>query len=205
MVCPSVVHADIEAISGGDQHTMVLKTDGTVWSAGYNLYGQLGDGTNTDKNIFVQAAGLSGQQDIIVFATPLTVTQPSTHPPTHSGCAFMPSHPQPLALTFRPYPPNPISTHIPVHPLTYAPPHDPLRAMPMIVIAQSLSNVISASLVYADVRAISSGRDHNMVLKADGTVWTVGWNLYGQRGDGTNTDRITYVRAQDASGPITGQ
>ena len=31
-----------------------------------------------------------------------------------------------------------------------------------------------------------------MVLKQDGTVWTTGWNQYGQLGDGTVTDCDTY-------------
>jgi alpha-tubulin suppressor-like RCC1 family protein len=38
---------------------MVLMTDGTVWAAGYNYDGQLGDGTTTNKRSFVQV--LQGQ------------------------------------------------------------------------------------------------------------------------------------------------
>jgi alpha-tubulin suppressor-like RCC1 family protein len=33
------------AISAGYFHTMILKTDGTLWATGDNEYGQLGDGT----------------------------------------------------------------------------------------------------------------------------------------------------------------
>ena len=36
---------------------MVMKTDGSVWTTGYNDKGQLGDGTdgeNTKKNIFAE-------------------------------------------------------------------------------------------------------------------------------------------------------
>ncbi|MCL2675470.1 MAG: Ig-like domain-containing protein [Firmicutes bacterium] len=32
-------------------HTIALKTDGTIWSWGDNIFGQLGDGTNSDINI----------------------------------------------------------------------------------------------------------------------------------------------------------
>src|SRR6186713_608872 len=35
----------ITAVSGGYFHSIFLKNDGTVWTCGYNLYGQLGDGT----------------------------------------------------------------------------------------------------------------------------------------------------------------
>ena len=40
-------------------HSMVLKTDGTVWATGDNGYGQLGDGTTNEKRNFVKV--LSGQ------------------------------------------------------------------------------------------------------------------------------------------------
>ena len=33
---------------------MTLKSDGSVWATGYNEYGQLGDGSNADKNQFAQ-------------------------------------------------------------------------------------------------------------------------------------------------------
>ena len=33
---------------------MVLKTNGTVWATGYNYWGQLGDGTTTDRRSFVK-------------------------------------------------------------------------------------------------------------------------------------------------------
>ena len=48
-VSPSVVHAGATAIAAGDEHSMVLKQDGTVWATGKNKYGQLGDGTTTGR------------------------------------------------------------------------------------------------------------------------------------------------------------
>lgn len=36
-------------ISAGERHTIVIKTDGSLWAWGDNYYGQLGDGTTTDK------------------------------------------------------------------------------------------------------------------------------------------------------------
>lgn len=41
-------------IAAGARHTVALKSDGTLWAWGYNNYGQLGDGTTTQRNSPVQ-------------------------------------------------------------------------------------------------------------------------------------------------------
>jgi alpha-tubulin suppressor-like RCC1 family protein len=50
----------IKAIAASESHTLVLKTNGTVWAWGWNFDGQLGDGTTTDRNVPVQVQNLSG-------------------------------------------------------------------------------------------------------------------------------------------------
>ena len=39
----------IPQVENGDNFTVILKEDGTVWTSGLNNYGQLGDGTTTNK------------------------------------------------------------------------------------------------------------------------------------------------------------
>ena len=41
-------------IAAGDNHTMALESDGTLWAWGGNGQGQLGDGTWIDKNSPIQ-------------------------------------------------------------------------------------------------------------------------------------------------------
>jgi alpha-tubulin suppressor-like RCC1 family protein len=50
----------IRALSASPSHTLALKNDGTVWAWGWNAYGQLGDGTPTDRSSPVRVSGLSG-------------------------------------------------------------------------------------------------------------------------------------------------
>jgi alpha-tubulin suppressor-like RCC1 family protein len=41
-------------IAAGEYHTVAIGSDGTLWAWGYNYYGQLGDGTTTDRHSPVQ-------------------------------------------------------------------------------------------------------------------------------------------------------
>jgi hypothetical protein len=50
---------DVKAIACGVYHTLAITNDGKVWTWGFNLYGQLGNGTNTDSNVPVQVSGLN--------------------------------------------------------------------------------------------------------------------------------------------------
>lgn len=48
------------AIAAGYDHSLALKSDGTVWAWGGNASGQLGDGTTTQRTSPVQVLGLVG-------------------------------------------------------------------------------------------------------------------------------------------------
>ena len=48
---PSVIWSQVAA---GDSHTIALDSLGRIFTTGYNYYGQLGDGTSTNRSIFVQ-------------------------------------------------------------------------------------------------------------------------------------------------------
>ena len=45
---------DVKSVYCSNNHTIILKNDGTLWGSGYNNYGQLGLGDKKDRNTFVQ-------------------------------------------------------------------------------------------------------------------------------------------------------
>jgi len=47
---------------------------------------------------------------------------------------------------------------------------------------------------------VAAGNSHSIGLKGDGTVWTWGWNVWGQLGDGTTTNRTTPMQINGLSG-----
>ena len=62
----SKVMSDGTAVTAGYYHTVVLKRDGTVWTAGLNDAGQLGDSTGESRTSFVPAT--SGAQSVAAGA-----------------------------------------------------------------------------------------------------------------------------------------
>ncbi len=50
----------IVAIAAGGGQSLALKSNGTVWAWGYNVFGQLGDGTTTYRSIPVRMNGIVG-------------------------------------------------------------------------------------------------------------------------------------------------
>jgi gliding motility-associated-like protein len=45
---------DWQSVSVGNNHTLAIKTNGTLWACGLNLYGELGNGTNIPSGFFIQ-------------------------------------------------------------------------------------------------------------------------------------------------------
>ena len=53
---PVQIDTNVELVTAGTDHTLYIKTNGTLWAMGNNEDGQLGDGTNDNKNEPVQIA-----------------------------------------------------------------------------------------------------------------------------------------------------
>lgn len=58
IVCNASSAETIQQVSAGWEHTVALKSDGTVWTWGANKVGQLGDGTTMSKALPIQVGGL---------------------------------------------------------------------------------------------------------------------------------------------------
>ena len=55
-------------IATADDHTVAVKTDGTLWAWGGNTYGQHGDGTTHGWTVSRVESGLDGAADCVVCA-----------------------------------------------------------------------------------------------------------------------------------------
>ncbi len=55
-----------DSVAAGSVHTAAIRSDGTLWTWGYNFYGQLGDGTTTQRTSPVQVGTDTNWQEIAV-------------------------------------------------------------------------------------------------------------------------------------------
>jgi alpha-tubulin suppressor-like RCC1 family protein len=200
----------ITVIMGGESHNFALKSDGTVWSWGWNGFGQLGDGTYTDRYTPVQVSRLTAvtslggrgyhslavRQDGSVWAWGLntsgqlgdgTITNRNT-PVQVIGLSGV------LSVTGGYQ-----------HSLALMPDHT-LRAWGLnsagelgdgSALAYNPTPVIVSGL--RNVSQVSAGWKHSVALRSDGTVWTWGQNDQGELGDGTTTMRNIPVQVSGLS------
>src|SRR5947209_2193605 len=49
----------VTAVAAGADHTLARRADGTVWAWGFNIDGELGDGSTTSSATPVQVSGLT--------------------------------------------------------------------------------------------------------------------------------------------------
>jgi len=153
------------AIATGGYHTCALTSSGGVRCWGRNHYGQLGDGTTTNRTTPVDVVGLSG-------VTAIAAGVYHTCALTSSGgvrCWGFNFYGQLGDGT--------TTTH---------------RTTPVDVVGLS-----------SGVTAIAAGGYHTCGLTSSGGVRCWGQNTYGQLGDGTTTDRSTLVDVVGLSSGVT--
>ena len=165
----------IKATSAGTSHTVYLKGDGTVWAAGYNSNGQLGDGTTTNRSNPVQVVDGSGNP--LSGVVGISAGYYHTVYLKGDGTVWAAGRNESGQLG------DGATTN---------------RSNPVQVVDGS-GNPLSG------VVGISAGGNYTVYLKGDGTVWAVGYNSNGQLGDGTTTNRSNPVQVVDGSGnPLSG-
>ena len=153
----------VRAVVAAVAHSLALKDNGTVWAWGYNSYGQLGDGTTTDRYTPVKVSGLTGVRAIAAGNGHSLALK-------DDGTVW--------AWGFN---------------LNGQLGDGTTRGRRFPVKVPGLSGVI----------AIAAGGSHSLALKNDGTVWAWGHNIHGQLGDGTTTSRYTPIQVKDPKDPST--
>ncbi|MCL1875212.1 MAG: InlB B-repeat-containing protein [Synergistaceae bacterium] len=201
--------SDWAVIAAGDDHSMAIKTDGSLWAWGWNEYGQLGDGSTINRRAPVRAGAANDWQ---------TVSAGSDH------TAAIKTDGSLWAWGYNYYGQlgNGTNTNN-SSPVRVGSEND------WAAVAASWSHTIAMKTdgsLWAwginynyqlgdgttisrnepvrvgsdnDWAAVAAGWCHTIAIKTDGSLWAWGYNHHGQLGDGTNFDRSTPIRIGTAN------
>lgn len=153
------VLTNVVRIAAGSLHSIALKTDGTVWTWGNNNYGQIGDGTEIDKDEPVNISSIPGSALQGKFVKLIA-----------AGGAFsvaVTSDDRIYAWGYNGF--GQLGTN---------PKTDPKSKLPVEI---SITGI-------GTIKALAAGLDHILVMNSQGRIWAWGYNGYGQLGNGTKAD-----------------
>ena len=141
----------VSAISAGGEHSLLLKTNGSLWSMGWNAYGQLGDGT-TDAGNFE-----TNKPEQIIASNVVAISAGLNHSLFVEGDGSL------WAMGDNSYGQLGDGSSNGGNYLTNRP----------------------EKIVTNNVKSVAAGYRHSLFLKNDGSLWGMGNNAYGQLGDTT--------------------
>ncbi len=144
-------------VATGSEHSLALKSDGSVWATGNNRSGQLGDGTTVNKTTWtcvissgvIQVAA-SGHHSLALKA---------------DGSVLATGH----------------------------------NSEGQLGDGTTMNKSTWTSVISSGVTQVITGYSYSLALKSNGSVWAVGNNSSGQLGDGT-TDTKSMWRSVISSG-----
>ena len=199
--------SDVTAIAGGANHTLALKSDGTVWAWGSNFHGQLGDGSNTDRTTPVQVSGLSdvtaiagGGDHAIALKSDGTVWAWGFNFYGQLGDGSNTDRTTPVQVSGL----SDVTAIAGGYEHTIA-----LESNGTVwtwglndhgQLGDGTTTIRTTPLPVSGLRGVTTiagGYEHTIALKSDGTVWAWGYNLYGELGDSTTTQRTTPVQVSN--------
>ena len=164
------------AVAAGGHHTIALKDDGTVWAWGYNDYGQLGNGLTAQSSTPVQVKRIADEDVYFTGVVKIVAGYDHTVSLRDDGTVW-----------------------------TWGRNHygqlgdgnggeEQYSDIPVQVLGPVIGSYLSGII------DIAAGWVHTVALRNDGSVWSWGRNLYGQLGNGTNTDSRIPVQVVDSLG-----
>lgn len=169
-----IADGEIEHVGG---HTVALKSDGTLWAWGQNIFGQLGDGTN-NQNYYMGWAG-AGTYPLREYVSGTDRTLPSQIGTDTDWSMISVGAGHSVALkndgTLWAWGLN-------VNGQLANGNAGMNNMLPLPVGADTYLPFILPKRPWASVVA---GGYHTLALRSDGTLWSWGWNGAGQLGDGT--------------------
>ncbi|MER8042491.1 hypothetical protein [Streptomyces sp. NPDC094032] len=164
---------DVVKVAAGDGHSIALLADGSVVGWGDNGYGELGDGTTTDRATPVRVCAVGESAPCGSFLTGVVSVAAGD---VHSSALLADGTVVTWGSNFGGRLGDGTTTD---------------RTTPVRVC--DLFTTAPCTSFLSRVTSITSGYQHSLAVRTDGTVASWGFNGDGRLGDGTTTTRTTPV------------
>jgi len=211
-VTTSLGGANWKQVAGGYKHTAAIKTDGTLWTCGFNYYGQLGDNTgNVDPYLSIKLtpvttfAGGANWKQVAVgqFHTAAIKTDGTLWTWGNNFFGGLGDN----GGTNRSIPVTTFAggtnwkqvacggyhtAAIKTDGTLWAWGHNIYGMLGDNTTSQRLTPVTTFA-GGTNWKQVACGGYHTVAIKTDGTLWTWGGNSYGELGDNTTSQRLTPV------------
>ncbi|MBI5778720.1 MAG: RCC1 repeat- and reductase domain-containing protein [Planctomycetes bacterium] len=206
---------DVVAIAACKKHTAALKKDGTIWAWGKKTSIQLGSNSDLNSLFPVQVKNFTENlQDIIAIAADAehTVTLEKAY---FMSLAWERADYGPFEKNLPSDGPSPTEAYYLDNVIAVAEgtAHTVALKNDGTVWAWGkrlgngdyydkdfpvqIKSGFSDNSYFTNVITICAGGFHSVILTNDGTVWTWGWNLYGQLGDGSILDKSFPIQVKE--------
>ena len=198
---------NIKSVYCGSEHTLILKNDGTLWGTGYNEYGQLGLGDNTNRTAFTQITTNADDVKSVYCGGYHTFIL------EYDGTLWGTGNNEygQLGLGDRNYRTTftQITTNANDIKSVYCGRNHTLilkndgtlwgcgqNNYGQLGLGDTNNRTTFTEITTNadDVKSVYCGYDHTIILKNDGTLWGTGYNGYGELGLGDSNNKTTFTQ-----------
>jgi alpha-tubulin suppressor-like RCC1 family protein/P pilus assembly chaperone PapD len=189
----------VASVATGQEHTLFVKTDGSLWGMGKNSYGEIGVGNQNylpaaAVQVAIGVASVStGAHHTLFVKTDgsLWAMGNNAEGELGDGTTTLRATPVPVAVGVA-------SVASGYGHTLFVKTDGSLWAMGWNAYGQlgdgSTTDRHTPVQVAIGVASVSTGESHTLFVKTDGSLWAMGRNWAGQLGDGSTTDRHTPVQ-----------
>ncbi len=199
---PVQVATNVASVSAGTSHSLYVKTDGTLWAMGYNGYGQLGRGNNTSASTPVQiatgvAGASAGEMHSLFVKTDGTLWAMGNNGYGEFGNGITGSNSnvpvQAMSGVSQASAGTSYSLFLKTNGTVWAAGYNNYGQLGTGNLA-SASTPVQVNTGTGAVVGLAAKQYHSLFLKADATLWGMGYNSDGRLNDGTTINRSSPVQ-----------